>query len=322
MGRLAPGTNSVSPVRLALMIEGQEGVTWEHWVALASACEEHGVEALFRSDHYISGFDESRPALDAWTTIAGLAATTTRLQLGTLVSPGTFRHPSVLARAAATADEISGGRVTLGIGAGWMEREHEAYGFDFATARERVARFAEQVEIAHDLLRKDRVDFDGEHYRLRDAPGLNRPDLPILVGGSAKAGTTGPAVRFADEYNTFFATIDEIRERKRALDEACERAGRDPSTLRYSLMAPCVVGRDQRELREAARHVGSRFGRDPQEVLERYGERGPVGTVEQVVERLKELEAIGYERVMLQHLNHEDLDTVALIGRELVPAVA
>jgi F420-dependent oxidoreductase-like protein len=304
------------------MIEGQEGVTWEQWVALASACEEHGVEALFRSDHYVSGFDESRPVLDAWTTIAGLAARTTRLQLGTLVSPGTFRHPSVLARAAATADEISGGRVTLGMGAGWMKREHEAYGFDFATARERVARLGEQLEIVHGLLREDHIDFEGEHYRLREAPGLGRPELPILVGGSAKPGTTGPAVRFADEYNTFFATVDEVRQRKQTLDEACERAGRDPATLRYSLMAPCVVGRDERELHESARRVGARFGRSPKEVLERYAELGPIGTVETVVERLKLTEELGYERVMLQHLAHDDLETVALIGRELAPAVA
>jgi F420-dependent oxidoreductase-like protein len=309
-------------VRLALMIEGQEGVTWEHWVALASACEEHGVEALFRSDHYISGFDVQRPVLDAWTTIAGLAARTTKLELGTLVSPATFRHPSVLARAAATADEISGGRVTLGIGAGWMEREHEAYGFDFATAKERVARLAEQVEIVHGLLHEDRVDFEGQHYRLEGAPGLGRPDLPLLVGGSAKPGTTGPAVRFADEYNTLFANLDEVRARKQTLDEACERAGRDPATLRYSLMAPCVVGRDERELRESARRVGARFGRTPEDVLERYREGEPIGTVEQVIERLKQVEELGYERVMLQHLAHEDLDTVALIGRELAPAVA
>jgi F420-dependent oxidoreductase-like protein len=303
------------------MIEGQEGVTWEHWVALATACEEHGVEALFRSDHYVSGFDESRPAVDAWTTLAALAAVTTRLDLGTLVSPVTFRLPAVLARAAATADEISGGRITLGLGAGWMEREHEAYGFNFGTAHERVALLSEQVEIVHRLLREDRVDFEGEHYRLRDAPGLGRPELPILVGGSAKPGTVTPAVRFADEYNTFFATMDEIRERKQRLDEACERAGRDPASLRYSLMAPCVVGRDDRELQDSARRVGARFGRDPKDVLERYGQRGPVGTVDHVAERLKEIEEVGYERVMLQHLAHEDLDTVALIGRELVPAV-
>jgi F420-dependent oxidoreductase-like protein len=309
-------------MRLALMIEGQEGVTWDDWVALADACEEHGVEALFRSDHYISSFDETRPVLDAWATIAGLAARTTRLQFGTLVSPVTFRHPSVLARMAATADEISGGRVTLGIGAGWMEREHEAYGFEFFTARERVARFGEQLQIVNGLLREDGFEFEGTYYKLRNAPGLHRPELPILVGGSAKPGTAEPAVRFADEYNTFFATLDEIRERKRMLDEACERAGRDPASLRRSLMAPIVVGRDERELRESARRIGARFGREPQDVLDRYRDYGPVGTVEQVVERLKQTEELGYDRVMLQHLAHQDLDTVALIGRELAPAVA
>jgi len=309
-------------VRLALMIEGQEGVTWEDWVALADACEQNGVEALFRSDHYISSFDERRPVLDAWTTIAGLAARTSELGLGTLVSPVTFRHPAVLARSAATADEISDGRVVLGMGAGWMKREHEAYGFEFTTAHERVSLFGEQLEIVQRLLRDDRVDFEGEHYTLIDAPGLRRPELPLLVGGSAKPGTTEPAVRFADEYNTFFATTDELRERRRILDEACERHGRDPATLRYSLMAPCVIGRDEQELKESARRVGARFGRDPEDVLERYGQFGPVGTVVQVVERLKRIEELGYERVMLQHLAHRDLDAVAIIGRELAPAVA
>src|SRR3954447_15646774 len=225
------------------MIEGQEGVTWGDWVALADACEEHGVEALFRSDHYISGSDESRPVLDAWATLAGLAARTTKLELGTLVSPGTFRPPSLLARNAATADEISGGRIVLGLGAGWMQREHDAFGFDFATTRERVARFAEQLEIIHDLLHEDTVDFDGAHYGLHDAPGLRRPDLTILVGGSAKPGTTGPAVRFADEYNCVFGTFDDARERKRALDEACERRARGQAGPRRGLRArrprPC-----------------------------------------------------------------------------------
>jgi alkanesulfonate monooxygenase SsuD/methylene tetrahydromethanopterin reductase-like flavin-dependent oxidoreductase (luciferase family) len=304
------------------MIEGQEGVTWDDWVALASACEEHGVEALFRSDHYVSGFDESRPVLDAWATISGLAARTTKLELGTLVSPATFRHPAVLARSAATADEIAGGRVTLGMGAGWMEREHDAYGFEFGTTRERIARLGEQIEIVHGLLREDRVDFEGTYYRLQGAPGLDRPDLPILVGGSAKPGTAGPAVRFADEYNALFGTLDEARQRKQLLDEACARGRRDPSTLRYSLMAPCVIGRDEQEVLESAQRIGARFGRSPEEVLERYREHGPVGTIEQAVERLKQIEEIGYERVMLQHLAHDDLETVALIGRELAPAIA
>jgi alkanesulfonate monooxygenase SsuD/methylene tetrahydromethanopterin reductase-like flavin-dependent oxidoreductase (luciferase family) len=309
-------------VRLALMIEGQEGVTWDEWVAVASACEEHGVDALFRSDHYVSWFDENRRVLDAWATIAGLAARTTKLELGTLVSPATFRHPSVLARSAATADEISGGRVTLGMGAGWQAREHEAYGFEFGTARERVARLGEQIEIVHGLLHEDRVDFEGAYYKLDDAPGLGRPGLPILVGGSAKPGTAVPAVRFADEYNALFGTIDDVRQRKQVLDEACERGSRDPSTLRYSLMAPCVIGRTDQEVAESARRIGARFGRSPEDVLEGYREHGPVGTIAEAVERLKQIEEIGYERVMLQHLVHDDLDTVALIGHELAPAVA
>ena len=304
------------------MIEGQEGVTWEDWVALASACEEHGVEALFRSDHYISWFDENRRVLDAWATLAGLAARTTRLELGTLVSPATFRHPSVLARNAATVDEISSGRVSLGLGAGWQAREHEAYGFEFGTARDRVARLGEQLEIVHRLLHEEWVDFEGAHYKLVDAPGFDCPELNLLVGGSAKPGTAMPAARFADEYNTLFAPIDELRARQRALDDACERAGRDPATLRRSLMAPVVLGRDEREVQDSARRIGALYGRDPKDVLERDGRAGPVGTVTEVAEQLKAIEEIGYDRVMLQHLEHQDLDTVALIGRELAPAVA
>ncbi|HEX6664329.1 MAG TPA: LLM class flavin-dependent oxidoreductase, partial [Gaiellaceae bacterium] len=180
----------------------------------------------------------------------------------------------------------------------------------------------EQLEIVHRLLREDHVDHSGERYRLEHAPGLRRPGLPLLVGGSARPGTTTPAVRFADEYNALFGTLPEIRARKDVLDLACERAGRDPATLTYSLMAPCVLGRDEREVRDSARRIGERFGRDPDEVIDRYGERGPVGTPDQAVERLKELEDIGYERVMLQHLDHRDLETVALIGQELVPALA
>jgi alkanesulfonate monooxygenase SsuD/methylene tetrahydromethanopterin reductase-like flavin-dependent oxidoreductase (luciferase family) len=306
-------------MRLALMIEGQEGVTWDDWVALAQTCEQSGVEALFRSDHYISGTDEHRKALDAWATISALAAATTKLELGTLVSPATFRHPSVLAHNAAAADEISGGRVTLGMGAGWMEREHEAYGIEFFTAGGRVARFAEQIEIVHDLLRKERTDFDGSYYRLRDAPGLDRPQLPLLVGGSAKPGTAEPAVRFADEYNVLLGTLEEARERVNRLDEACERAGRDPATLRYSLMAPFVIGVNDDAVRASAQRIGERFGRDPDQVLERYGAMGPVGTVDQAAARLREIEQLGIERVMLQHLVHTDLETVELIGKELAP---
>src|SRR6266850_91968 len=175
-------------MRVALMIEGQEGVSWEQWCALADACEQHGVDTLFRSDHYISQANEiGNVAHDAWTTLAGLAARTSTLRFGTLVSPATFRLPGLLANVAATVDHISGGRIELGLGAGWMEREHRAYGFPFPETSVRLEMFAEQLEIVHRLWTEDRVDFRGRHYTLEDAPAqpkpVQEPHPPLLVGG-------------------------------------------------------------------------------------------------------------------------------------------
>src|SRR5438093_13761240 len=153
------------------MIEGQEGVTWEQWLALAGACEKHGVGTLFRSDHYVSFSAPDRAgSLDAWTTIAALAARTETLRLGTLVSPATFRHPSVLAKSVVTADHVSGGRVELGMGAGWHDGEHRAFGFPFPAPSERVSMLAEQIEVVHRLWDRDedRVTFEGSYYQVRD----------------------------------------------------------------------------------------------------------------------------------------------------------
>jgi F420-dependent oxidoreductase-like protein len=316
-------------VRLALMIEGQEGVSWEQWIALAEACEANGVETMFRSDHYLSGGRPSEhQSLDAWTTIAALAARTTRLRLGTLVSPVTFRHPSVLAKAVATVDHVSGGRVELGMGAGWMEQEHVAFGFPFPSTRERMELLAEQIEIVHRSWTEEGFSFSGRHYALTDAPALpkpvQQPHPPLLVGGRATPGTARPAARFATEYNTLLARPEDCVERRRALDEACAREGRDPATLRMSAMIGCVLGRDEGELRDRARLLAERGygGGDGDALLERYRERGVAGTPEQAAERLRAFEAAGVERAMLQQLLHDDLDQVALIGRELAPAVA
>jgi alkanesulfonate monooxygenase SsuD/methylene tetrahydromethanopterin reductase-like flavin-dependent oxidoreductase (luciferase family) len=299
------------------MIEGQEGVSWEQWVALASACEQHGIETLFRSDHYLSqGEDGRSAALDAWTTLAGLAAVTTKLRLGTLVSPVTFRHPAVLAKSAVTVDHISGGRVEVGMGAGWMEPEHRAYGFRFPELPERLRLLAEQLET----VRGQWTDGPAE------PKPVQKPHPPLIVGGSAGRGTTEPAARFADEYNTLLAGADECARRRRRLDEACERVGRDPATMRFSLMTGCLVGSDEAELRERARRLLARRGEeggDPDGLVARYRERGVAGTPDEVVDRLQELEEAGrVERVMLQHLQHDDLETVALIAREVVPKLA
>jgi F420-dependent oxidoreductase-like protein len=299
-------------MRVALMIEGQEGVTWDDWCALAAACEEHGVDTLFRSDHYISQANERADvAHDAWTTLAGLAARTTTLRLGTLVSPATFRLPALLANAAATVDHIAGGRIELGLGAGWMVREHRAYGFPFPETSTRIAMFAEQLEIVHRLWTEERVDFRGEHYVLEDAPAqpkpLQRPHPPLIVGGSGRRGTLEPALRFADEYNMPFASPDELERVKRRVGDR----------LPVSTMTGFLVGETRSDLRERARAL---YGRAPRDAdfdawLERYSQRAVVGSLDEVAERLHAYERAGCERVMLQHLLHTDLEPVRLIGR-------
>jgi alkanesulfonate monooxygenase SsuD/methylene tetrahydromethanopterin reductase-like flavin-dependent oxidoreductase (luciferase family) len=290
-------------MRLALMIEGQEGVSWPDWLALAAACETHGVEALFRSDHYLSPTDPGRSALDAWAVIPALAAKTERLELGTLVSPVTFRPAAVLSNASITAYEISGRRVSLGMGTGWMEAEHEAFGFPFPPMKERLRLLREQIEAVR--------GFWGD-----------RPRPHLIVGGSGLSGTVGPAARFADEYNTVMATPEECAERRERIAQACEREGREP--ISFSLMTGCAIGRDEAEARERIRRRLERGGQqiDPEVYREQRGESAILGTLEEAAERLRAYERAGVERVMLQHLDHTDLDLVELIGRELAPAVA
>jgi alkanesulfonate monooxygenase SsuD/methylene tetrahydromethanopterin reductase-like flavin-dependent oxidoreductase (luciferase family) len=277
-------------MRINLMIEGQEGVTWDQWLALAQAAEDANLEGLFRSDHYRSiGNDDPAGSLDAWTSLAAIAARTQRLRLGTMVSPVTFRPVSVLAKSVVTVDHISNGRVELGIGAGWFEAEHETYGFDFKTTRERLDELDRQLEEIH----RQWTDADD----VRPKP-VQRPRPPIIVGGTAKPRTVRAAVRWADEYNTVFPSVDQARERKQTLDDAAREAGREP--LRYSMMIGCVVGRTEEELRAR---------------LARHPNPPPIaGTVDQVVERLREYERVGVERAMLQHLQHRDVEMVTVLG--------
>ena len=282
-------------MRVCLMVEGQEGVEWHHWLALAEAAEAAGLEGLFRSDHY-QAIGKGSPAgsLDAWATLAALAARTQRLRLGTMVSPVTFRPASVLAKNVVTVDHISGGRVELGIGAGWFEREHVAYGFPFLTTRERLDELDRQLgEITRQWTEADDIW----------PKPVQQPRPPIIVGGTAKPRTVRAAMRFADEYNTVFPTVNEARERKQILDTAAREAGRDP--LVYSMMIGCLVGSDDADLERRSRRFEQEIG----------GELPPVrGTVEQVVAQLREYESVGVERVMLQHLVHEDLESVGLLG--------
>lgn len=303
------------------MVEGQEDVSWDQWVALATACEQARLDALFRSDHYLSVGDQTdRGSLDAWATLAALAAVTERIRLGTLVSPATFRHPSVLAKMVVTADHVSGGRVELGMGAGWHEPEHVAHGFPFPPASARLEIFEEQVEIVHRSWGAEPFDFDGRHYRLEGADPrpkpLQRPHPNLIIGGNARPRSAAAAARWADEYNTVFAPPDECRRRRAAVAEAWAEAGRDPATLVFSLMTGGVVGTDRDDLARRVEAVMARTGEDgtPDEWLARHRDDRLAGTVEEVVERLQAFADAGVDRVMLQHLAHDDLEMVRLLG--------
>jgi alkanesulfonate monooxygenase SsuD/methylene tetrahydromethanopterin reductase-like flavin-dependent oxidoreductase (luciferase family) len=316
-------------LRVCLMIEGQEDVGWDHWRAIAEACERWDFDALLRSDHYISVDDHrERGSLDAWGTVCGLAAVTERIALGTLVSPVTFRHPSVLAKLAVTADHISGGgRIEVGLGAGWWEVEHRGYGFPFPPTRTRMDILAEQLEIVRRQWREERFSFDGAHYRIDGLDALPKPlRMPrLIMGGKAGPRSAELAARWADEYNTVFATPEECRERKRAITQASERAGRDPSEMRFSLMTGCLIGTDADEVRERARRLAAWRGdadADPDEFLASLQDSWVAGTVDQAVEGLRTFHAAGVDRVLLQDLLFEDLDMIDLIGREVIPALA
>ena len=304
---------------VCLMIEGQEGVTWPQWLALATACEQDGIPTLFRSDHYqnLDGQHPERGSLDAWGTINALAATTTTLRLGTLVSPTSFRHPSVLAKLIVTADHVSAGRIDLGIGAGWHRREHEAYGFPFLETKTRMDVLEEQLEVLMGHWSEETFSFDGEHYVLSDLEAepkpVQRPHPPLIMGGSAGPRSAALAARFADEYNTPFPPLADVAGRRDAIVEACDRAGRDP--IPFSAMIGTVIGADARDLEDRARRVAQRTGADRAALLREPPPGWVVATIDQAAEQFAAYREAGLHRVMCQTLVHDDLDAVALVGR-------
>ena len=289
-------------MRVCLMIEGQEGVTWEEWRALATTAEAAGFEALFRSDHYMPLEGGPGGSLDAWATLNALATLTSTIRLGTLVSPATFRHPSTLAREVVTADHVSNGRVELGLGAGWHEGEHHAFGFPFDSAKDRFDRLAEQMEIIHRSWTEGPFDFEGRFYRLESSDPqpkpIQEPHPTLIAGGSAKPRGAALAARWADEYNTVYATVEECRERRERVAAACAEVGREP--IPFSLMTSFAVDGDPADHHPA----------------------WIVGSIDRMAQQLRALEEAGVQRVMLQHLQHRDLDTVALLGGELIPMVS
>ena len=300
------------------MIEGQEGVTWPQWRALAAACEEHGIPSLFRSDHYqnLDGRHPERGSLDAWGTIIALSALTTELRLGTMVTPTSFRHPSVLAKLVVTADHVSDGRIDLGLGAGWHQREHQAHGFPFLAPAERVDVLEEQLQILMGHWGEDEFSFTGKHYTLS---GLNaqpkpvqRPHPPLIMGGNAGPRSASLAARFADEYNTPFPSLEQIRRRKANIDEACERAGREP--IPFSVMAGTILGADASEVERRARRVADGTGLDAGQLVRDPPQGWIVGTLEQAAEQLAPIREAGVSRVMCNQYVAPAVEQVARLG--------
>jgi F420-dependent oxidoreductase-like protein len=311
-------------VRFCLMIEGQQGVTWRDWRRLAEAAERLRFEGLFRSDHYFSARGVSGVgSTDAWTVLGALAATTSRLRLGTLVSPVTFRAPGLLAKVVATVDEISGGRVELGMGAGWWAEEHTQHGFPFPEPKQRFAILEEQLAIVQGLLTRERFSFRGSHHAVEDAVFLpkpvQRPRPPIVLGG----GTVGPWMqrlvgRYADEFNTYGCSPEMAAERFARARAGVEAAGRDPGSLVTSLMTWIWTGDDERAWRERVERSRT-FDEIDQERLDRDY---LVGTPARIVDRLKQYRDAGVQRIYLNHDLYDDVEMLELVASEIVPALA
>ena len=307
---------------LRVFTEPQQGATYDDLVRVARAAEDLGYDAFFRSDHYLAmGVDGMPGPTDAWITLAGLARDTARVRLGTLVSSATFRLPGPLAIAVAGVDQMSDGRVELGLGSGWFDDEHEAYGIDFPPVGERFDRLEEQLTIITGLWETEpgeTFDFAGTHYRLTDSPALpkpvQRPRPPVIVGGAGRRRTPALAARFADEYNAPFKSPDEWTELFARVRTSCTDAGRDPETLRLSAANVLCCGRDDAEVRRRAKIIG----REPDDL--RRDEFG--GTPAELVDRLGRLAECGATRAYLQVLDLDDLDHLELVASEVAPQLS
>ncbi len=303
---------------LRIFTEPQQGATYDTLLAAARATEAAGFSAFFRSDHYLKMGDASGlpGPTDAWTTLAGLARETERIRLGTLVTAATFRLPGPLAITIAQVDQMSGGRVDVGIGTGWYDDEHTAYGIPFPPLGERFEILEEQLEVLTGLWRTpegDTFDFAGSHYELRDSPALPKPvqagGPPIIIGGGGAKKTPALAARFASEFNLPFAPKDAWTTQRERVREACRARDRDPDELTYSVALVVCVGEDDAEVERRARAIGRE--------VDELKRNGVCGTPDEAAARLREWGEAGAERVYLQVLDLDDLDHVELLGRDV-----
>jgi F420-dependent oxidoreductase-like protein len=309
-------------MELRIFCEPQQGASYDELLELALAAEAGGFGAFIRSDHYLKmGPVSGLPGpSDAWITLAGLARDTTTIRLGTLLTAGTFRLPGPLAISVAEVDAMSNGRVELGLGAGWFEDEHTAYGIPFPSVIQRFERLEEQLAIITGLWTTEigsTFDFVGKHYQLSQSPALPKPvqspHPPIIVGGHGKQRTPRLAAKFADEFNVPFALFEDSKAQFLRVDDACRAIDRDPSSMIHSVALVVCCGKDDAEVARRAANIG----RD----VEELSKNGLAGTPAQLREKISTYQAMGVSRIYLQVLDVRDLDHVALIGEEVLPAV-
>ena len=299
---------------VAIMVEGQYGMDWPRWKRLARAVEDLGYAGLYRSDHFTEPTGPHMDALELWASLTWLADNTERIEFGPLVSPVSFRHPVITAWQACAVDSLAGGRLQLGLGAGWQEREHDAFGFDLLDTGRRFARFEEGLEVITRLLRNEEpVSFNGEFYRLRGAllmPRSPRPGgVPIVIGGNGPRRTLPLVARHADEWNGVFLTADGFADLNARMDELLREAGRPPETVRRSLMTRAVFGRTEAEVDRKLDGISR----------EELADAVIAGTVDEFVDRLGRLSNAGVQRVMLQWLEVDDIDGLEAMAGTVLP---
>lgn len=302
-------------IEVAIMVEGQEGLGWDRWRRIVRAVEDSGYAGLYRSDHFpYRRTGPHRDALELWTSLTWLADNTRRIEFGPLVSPVSFRHPIITAWQATAVDNLAGGRLRLGLGAGWNEEEHEAFGFDLLDTDSRFERFEEGLEVVTRLLRSEKpVSFDGEFYNLRDAeilPRSPRPGgVPIVIGGNGARRTLPLAARYADEWNAVYLTPEEFADLGSRLDELMREAGRVPDDIKRTLMTRVVFGRTRADVDRKLDGAGRDWV--PAGVV--------AGTENEIVERLGRLAEAGVERVMAQWLEADDIDAMEVMAHSVLP---
>jgi F420-dependent oxidoreductase-like protein len=309
-------------MRLRIFTEPQQGASYATLRRVATAAEDLGFDAFFRSDHLLKmGNVSGLPGpTDTWATLAGLATETSRIRLGTLVTCSTFRLPGPLAVTIAQVDEMSGGRVEFGLGAGWFEAEHRAYGVPFPPLRERFDRFAEQLAIITGLWETpegETFSFDGAYYQVEDSPALpkpaQRPRPPVIIGGGGRRRTPALAAKYAGEFNAAFVSAQNCAGMYSRVGEACQESGRDPSSMVFSAAQVVCCGKDEPELRWRAAAIGRE--------LPELRSNGLAGTPSEIVDRIGEFAQAGTSRMYLQILDLEDIGHLELIAAEVLPQV-